>query len=737
LLAALVAAFLVLPAVASAQEQAAPQPAEQEAVSVEQLEDLVSTLEDEAERQKLVQQLRALIEAKQAREAAVEPPEPQSLGGLLLASLSERLGLVGKQLAEAVGVLLNVPRFTAYVVQQAQNEVARQIWLEVITKIAIALGAGLAAEWVASRLLRRPRRTLEDRESDDLATHVALLTLRIVLVLVPVIAFAAVAYSALPLLEPRPVTRLVALAIINANALARAIKALARILVAPDAAAWRLIKVSDETAHYVFIWVRRLTNITVYGYFMAQAAFLLGLPLGAYTLLVEAIGLSVATMVVVLILQNRATVADRLRGEPAAARRGGTMQRLRNLFADIWHVLAIVYVVAIYGVWALQVEGGFQFLFSATVMTAIVLLLARLAAAGLRRVVARGFRLSDEVKRRFPGLEQRANRYTSFVQHALQGAVYMLAGLVLLEVWGIEALDWWVSEAGRRVSARLATILLIFVAAFVVWELTSLLVDRYFEERDATGERVERSARMRTLLPLLRNAVRVFLVLMVGLTALSELGVNIAPLLAGAGVVGLAIGFGAQTLVKDIITGIFNLIEDTIAVGDVVDLGGHAGVVEGMTIRTVRLRDLSGSVHTVPWGEVSGVLNMTKEFSFAVIDAGVAYREDVDQVIEVLKEIGAEMQADPEFGPLILEPLEVLGLDSFGDSAVNIRVRFKTRPIKQWAVRREFNRRMKRAFDARGIEIPFPHRTLYFGVDKAGQAPAAQVQVRPAADGGT
>jgi small conductance mechanosensitive channel len=135
----------------------------------------------------------------------------------------------------------------------------------------------------------------------------------------------------------------------------------------------------------------------------------------------------------------------------------------------------------------------------------------------------------------------------------------------------------------------------------------------------------------------------------------------------------------------------------------------------------------------VPWGEVSGVLNMTKEFSFAVIDAGVAYREDVDQVIEVLRQVGAEMQADPEFGPLILEPLEVLGLDSFGESAVNIRVRFKTRPIQQWGVRREFNRRMKRAFDARGIEIPFPHRTLYFGVDKQGQAPAAQIQLQAAA----
>ncbi len=229
------------------------------------------------------------------------------------------------------------------------------------------------------------------------------------------------------------------------------------------------------------------------------------------------------------------------------------------------------------------------------------------------------------------------------------------------------------------------------------------------EERDADGDKVERSARLRMLLPLMRNVVRVILAVIVTLTILSDFGINIAPLLAGAGVVGLAIGFGAQSLVKDVIAGTFILLEDAIAVGDVADLGGN--------------------VHLVPFGEVAAVLNMTKDFSFAVIEVGVAYREDVDEVIEALKEIGAQMRADEIQGPLILEPLEVLGLNSFGDSSINIRVRFKTQPIKQWGVRREFHRRMKRVFDEKGIEIPFPHQTIYFGVDKAGKAPPAHVRV--------
>lgn len=154
-----------------------------------------------------------------------------------------------------------------------------------------------------------------------------------------------------------------------------------------------------------------------------------------------------------------------------------------------------------------------------------------------------------------------------------------------------------------------------------------------------------------------------------------------------------------------------------------------------MSIRSVRLRDIGGNVHLIPFGEVSAVLNMTKDYSFALMDIGVAYREDVDEVIGVLREIAAQMQADEEFASLILEPLEVLGLDAFGDSAVNIRIRFKTLPIKQWIVKREFQRRMKRVFDEKGIEIPFPHQTIYFGVDKAGKAPAGRFQMTNAQDG--
>jgi small conductance mechanosensitive channel len=283
----------------------------------------------------------------------------------------------------------------------------------------------------------------------------------------------------------------------------------------------------------------------------------------------------------------------------------------------------------------------------------------------------------------------------------------------------------------------------VLVIALIAWEFVSSAVERYLSKTDAEGNLVERGARARTLLPLLRNVIFVVLAVLVTMIVLSELGIDIAPLLAGAGVIGLAVGFGSQKLVQDVITGAFILFEDAIAVGDVVRVAGQAGVVEAISIRSIRLRDLTGSVHTIPFSTVDTVTNLTKEFSYYVLEVGVAYREDTDQVVEVLCAILDDMRDDPDLGQFILEPLDVLGVDAVADSAVIIKARIKTVPIKQWSVGREFNRRMKKRFDELGIEIPFPHTTLYFGVDKTGAAaparvamegtPAARRRPRPAA----
>jgi moderate conductance mechanosensitive channel len=261
-------------------------------------------------------------------------------------------------------------------------------------------------------------------------------------------------------------------------------------------------------------------------------------------------------------------------------------------------------------------------------------------------------------------------------------------------------------------------LLLAFVASRVVGALIRRVLGREIEEDDPILKRT-REQRMQTLASLIANVAGVVIFLVALLTALGTF-LDIGPLLASVGVFGLAVSFGAQSLVKDVISGTFLLIEGQFGVGDIVRVGDVSGLVEKITIRTTILRDAHGVVHIIPNGSISRVSNMTKNWSRAVLDIGVAYKENVDRVMDVLRDVGRELRTDPEWAPLILEDCEVLGVDSFADSAVVIRMNAKTLPLKQFPVARELRRRIKNRFDAEGIEIPFPHVSFYWG---DGQAP--------------
>ncbi|MBC7105396.1 MAG: mechanosensitive ion channel family protein [Firmicutes bacterium] len=243
-----------------------------------------------------------------------------------------------------------------------------------------------------------------------------------------------------------------------------------------------------------------------------------------------------------------------------------------------------------------------------------------------------------------------------------------------------------------------------------------LAVDRFAARLRAREEEgSDRVRQIHTLAGVLRKAIAGAIFAVAGVTVLKEFGVDIRPILTAAGIGGLAIGFGAQTLVRDLIGGLFLLLENQVRVGDVVQVGDKSGVVEAINLRTLILRDLEGVVHIIPHGSIESISNMTREWSRYVIDVGVAYKEDVDYVMEVLRQIGEELSRDQDYAPDILKPLEVLGVDQFGDSAVVIKVMVTTRPLRQWAVGRELRRRIKKRFDELGIEIPFPHLTLYYG----------------------
>jgi len=289
--------------------------------------------------------------------------------------------------------------------------------------------------------------------------------------------------------------------------------------------------------------------------------------------------------------------------------------------------------------------------------------------------------------------------------------------------------DWIKTEGLHWLVTDGVAILITVVIALIALRLAKTLSAKFSGLMQHGKDDAETQKRAATLSGVIRWVLRMTIIAVAGLMILGKLGVQIGPVIAAAGIVGLAVGFGAQNLVQDIISGFFILLEDQVRVGDVVSLNDKGGLVERITLRMIVLRDAAGNVHYVRNGQIHVITNMTKEYSRYVFDIGVAYREDVDEVINVVKQVDEELRRDPAFEDDILEPIEILGLDNFDSSAVVIKARTKTKPIKQWRVGREFNRRLKRKFDELRIEIPFPHITLYPGKDKKGESPALTVEV--------
>jgi small conductance mechanosensitive channel len=257
-------------------------------------------------------------------------------------------------------------------------------------------------------------------------------------------------------------------------------------------------------------------------------------------------------------------------------------------------------------------------------------------------------------------------------------------------------------------------ILGILIGLIILSQMSKWIVrwmEKFVPEKDPL-QAVEAKKRAHTLGNTLRHALLVAISFVAILMILGELGIQLGPLLATAGIGALAIGFGAQSLVKDVISGFFIILENQYRIGDVIEVGGVSGLVESVSLRKTVLRDLEGKVHTIPNGEIKIVSNLSKEWSRSVLDVGISYREDIDQVIDLLSQIGKELEAEEPYKNAILGPLQILGIEKFGESQLIIRMMIKTVPLKQWEVGRELRRRIKNRFDEKGIEIPFPHRVL-------------------------
>ncbi|MBV8914783.1 MAG: mechanosensitive ion channel [Acetobacteraceae bacterium] len=732
-----------------------------------QAQDALAVLRDEKRRAELITTLEAIAKAAPAAAPApvgasapapvgtsapapagtaaptVPPLAPDSLGVQVVTQVSAAVTEAGSQVADSVRDVNDLPLLWRWLQSQAQDPEARQQIGEASWKLAVVLACALAADLLLRRLLRRLRATVnawapatvnaeepelpgesgEARaEAGETEPHrhrlnrafgalrqLPFLLGRLVLDLLPIAGFVLIADLLLATRLGQPEkTRLVVLEAVQAYTYAAGLLALAALLFSPASPPLRLLHVSHWAAAFLTRWTRRIVIVAVVGIAISNIGLLFGMYRTAHDAVLKLFGLAIHAGLVVAVLQARGPVAARLH---ARKRAQGVWASLLNRFAEIWHFIAIFYLVGLWLVWAVELRNGYVRLINFCVATFAVLFGARLASVvvlgGLDRT--RTVLLQD----RSAGLASRAGTYYPVLRGAVIAGLWALTGVVLLEVWGVPVVSALAASGlGGRVMQALLTIGLTVVIAVVVWEAANAGIERHLQQLSSSAQ-LARAGRLRTLLPLLRSILLITIVLVVALMALSEIGVNIAPLLAGAGVVGIAVGFGSQKLVQDLITGLFLLLENAMQVGDVVTVAGLSGTVEALTIRTIRLRALDGAVHLIPFSSVTTVTNQTRDYSYAVLDVNVGLNEEPDPIADVIRQVAATMQSDPDWQSMVLDKLDVMGVEKLTDLAWILRVRIKTQPGSRWAVARELNRRIKIRFDELAIESPFTsHKVL-------------------------
>ena len=537
--------------------------------------------------------------------------------------------------------------------------------------------------------------------------------LRFGLALLPLAVFAVTEQLFLSsgVVGQRP-AHLAVVGIANGYLIVRLARELLQFLLAPGAPSLRLFRLSTQYA----AWAMRramVVVVTIFIFFcLISVAEILGLPKEGAGALVRLAALVVHLEVALGIWQSRRVISRWIAGRPGAE---GFIAGVRQRFAKVWYVFALFYVLALWVAWAGGVQNALGVLLRAILVVFAALILGRLAWTGSNTLLTRIFPDSAAPERGPASFLVRARSYNPLIRFLVRAAIALLVLLTMLQGWGLNAYAWLLENTISLALLSVVSSVVITVAiAIAIWEFTNFQIDHRVDKLNNAG-RTRQAARLRTLSPMLRAGFGTIIVVVTLIVCLSRIGVNTTGLLAVSSVVGIAVGFGSQKLVQDIITGLFLLFEDAMQVGDVVTLGGMSGTVERLSIRTIRLRGGDGSVNIIPFSSVTTVTNQTRDFSYAQISIMVDYHEDAEHVTSTLKEIGAKMRKEPTWGAMMRDDLQLYGLDSFDELGLVFTGQIRTGPGQHWAVRREFYGRVQKRFTAAGIKLA--HRQQSFQLD--------------------
>ncbi|HTI01675.1 MAG TPA: mechanosensitive ion channel domain-containing protein [Acidisoma sp.] len=569
-------------------------------------------------------------------------------------------------------------------------------------------GLPVGTEPAEDEVRHRPSRPLHS--GWPLLRRLPFILLAMIVDAIPILAFmvAATALLATPLVSDILI-RLTIAAVINAYALVRLLLVVARGTVCAPTAKLRLLHISNEAAAFLATWSRRIGLVILVGFSVVQIGTIAGMTFGLQNGISRIFSLIVHLMLVIMVLKRRREVAAWL-SQPDD--RGGTWHRLKLRLSHVWHWQATILIVLVWLLFATEVTNHVQHPTRLILFTLGLLVLFRVLHIVLLGALEKAFTIGGaDTSGRYAMITARATRYHAPLRYLLNVAVVLGLVLSLLRLWDLRAFSWLsVGDLGSRLLSSLGTIGITLVLAIVIWETLNFFIQVYLDELSQQGM-VIRAARLRTILPLLRNTLLIALLAIFVLTALSEIGVNIGPLLAGASIIGVALGFGSQKLVQDFINGIFLLLENAMQVGDWVTAAGLSGTVENLSIRTLRLRASDGSVHIIPFSSVTTVTNVNKGRGNATLSVTVSYEEDTDRVADLLKQIVVDMRAEDAYRDGMLSDFGYWGVDSIDGRAATLMGQVACTDKMRWGVQRELNRRIKIAFQKEGIVL-MPNGTV-------------------------
>ncbi|MFI0848511.1 mechanosensitive ion channel family protein [Mesorhizobium sp. IMUNJ 23232] len=558
----------------------------------------------------------------------------------------------------------------------------------VLAILVVLIGVGYGAEWLFRRLLRRVRGA-ETSASEQ--------PLRLVSDLIPLVVFTLASAGLFLAFQWPPLLRKVVVTLLLAFIVFRFIRTMARLLLEPDATAsesrHRLVDIDDAGARFWYLRVQLLAGIFMLGWAIASLMPRLGFSPDAALAIAYLFGLGLLAVAIETVWHSPAR-----QSAPSPVKTW-----LRTFFLVI--------------LWLVWVAG-----FVGILWVGIYALVLPSAVSGVGRI-------AERLAGRSEGTTLFATIRNVLIVRGARAVLIALAVAWLAYIWQLRAEAMGGNPTLERVVVGLLNGIIILLFADLLWQLSKALINHHMERAEHTGgtsEEVARRGRLRTLLPIFRNALAVFIAVVAVLTILSGMGVAIGPLIAGAGIFGVAIGFGSQTLVKDVLSGVFFMLDDAFRVGEYIQSGSYKGTVEGFSLRSVRLRHQRGPIFTVPFGQLGAVQNMSRDWVIEKMTLTVTYDSDVELARKLVKKIGQQLAEDPEFAASTLQPLKMQGVDSFGDSGIVLRMKLMTKPGEQFGIKRKALVMIKKAFDENNIKLATPMVQVSGGADDAAAAAARE-----------